>query len=115
MNNDRKKVSLKTLYRLVYNKPYSKDNIEDLNNEEWKEIQDTNKIYYISNKGRVKSLHGYETLILKPFCNQGGYARVDIVEDGKRVTRLVHRLVASAFLSPPKKLDMHLHHKDFCK
>lgn len=32
-NNDRKKVSLKTLYKLVYNKPYSKDSIENLENE----------------------------------------------------------------------------------
>ena len=35
---------------------------------------------YISSKGRIKSLQGYETIILKPFTNQGGYARVDIVE-----------------------------------
>ena len=32
-NNDRKKVSLKTLYKLVYNRPYSKDSIENLENE----------------------------------------------------------------------------------
>ena len=115
LSNDRKKISLKALYKLVYNKPYSKDNIESLNNEEWKEIEYTDGLYYISNKGRVKSLQGYETIILKPFYNNGGYARVDIVESGKRQTRLIHKLVASAFLLPPKKLDMHLHHKDFCK
>ena len=40
-NNDRKKVSLKTLYKLVYNRPYSKDSIENLENEEWKEIEET--------------------------------------------------------------------------
>lgn len=114
-NNDRKKVSLKTLYKLVYNRPYSKDSIENLDNEEWKEIDDTNGLYYISSKGRVKSLQGYETIILKAFNNQSGYARVDIIEGGKRQTKLIHRLVAAAFLPLPQKLEMQLHHKDFDK
>ena len=114
-NNERKKISLKTLYRLVYDKPYSKDDIENLDNEQWKEIDSTDGLYYISSKGRVKSLQGYETIILKPFNNQRGYARVDIVESGKRQTKLIHRLVAAAFLPLPQKLEMQLHHKDFDK
>lgn len=115
IDNDRRKVSLKTLYKLVYNKPYSKDNIQNIDDEQWKVIDDTEEMYYISSKGRIKSLQGYETIILKPFANQGGYARVDIVESGKRQTKLVHRLVAAAFLPFPQKLDMQLHHKDFNK
>lgn len=115
VNNDRKKVSLKTLYKLVYNKPYSKDNIKTLKNQLWKEIEQTEGLYYISNKGRVKSLQGYETIILKAFHNQQGYSRVDIVENGKRQTKLIHRLVAAAFLPLPQKLEMQLHHKDFNK
>ena len=115
VNNDRKKVSLKTLYKLVYNKPYSKDNIKNLIGQQWKEIQQTDGLYYISNKGRVKSLQGYETIILKAFHNQQGYSRVDIVENGKRQTKLIHRLVAAAFLPLPQKLEMQLHHKDFNK
>ena len=53
LDNKRKKVSLKTLYKLVYDKPFSRDNIENLNNEQWKEIDDTEHLYYISNKGRI--------------------------------------------------------------
>ena len=115
IDNNRKKVSLKTLYKLVYNKQYSKDSIQNLDNEQWKEIYDTEGMYYISSRGRIKSLQGYETIILKSFTNQSGYARVDIVESGKRQTKLVHRLVAAAFLPFPQKLDMQLHHKDFNK
>lgn len=100
-DNKRKKISLKTLYKLVFNKPFSIDNIDNLKEEQWKEIDGTEGLYYISNKGRVKSLQGYETIILKPFANKAGYLRVDIIEGGKRRTKLIHRLVAAAFLPFP--------------
>ena len=63
----------------------------------------------------MKSLQGYEAIILRSFNNNGGYARVDIVENGKCQTKLIHRLVAAAFLPLPEKIDMQLHHKDFNK
>ena len=115
VENKRKKIALKTLYKLVYNEPYSKDSIENIDKEVWKKIDDTDGLYYVSSKGRIKSLQGYETIILKSFHNQSGYARVDIIENGKKVTKLVHRLVAAAFLPIPKKFEMQLHHKDFDK
>ena len=43
-------------YKDIYNKPFCKDNIKDLENEEWKEIRGTDSYYLISNMGRVKSL-----------------------------------------------------------
>ena len=114
-NSKRKKISLKTLYKLVFNKVYSKDSIKDLDGEIWKDIDDTEGFYKISNKGRCKSLHGYNTILLKPFCNKSGYARIDINVHGKRQTKLLHRLVAAAFLPLPDKAFMELHHKDFNK
>ena len=36
-------VSLKTLYRQAFNKEYCIDNIEDLDNEVWNYIENTNK------------------------------------------------------------------------
>jgi hypothetical protein len=65
VNNTYKKISLKPLYQLVYGKIYCIDKIEDINNEVWKEIKGSNKKYYISNYGRVKSYTGYEAKILK--------------------------------------------------
>lgn len=107
-----KKIALKTLYKLVYGKPYCKDNIKPLHNEEWKEIEGTDGNYYVSNLGRLKSYKGYEALLMKPYLTANGYERVDIVLDNMRVSKLVHRLTASAFLPAPEKIDMVLHHKD---
>lgn len=110
-----KKVSVRTLYKALYNKPFCNDTIEDLENEQWKEITGTDGYYLISNMGRIKSLQSYDAKILKPYSNQYGYQRVDIVEDGKRVSKLVHKLTAAAWLPMPPQLDYQLHHKDFDK
>ena len=112
---NKKKIALSTLYKAVYNKKYCKDTILDITGEVWKDIEDTEGLYKVSNKGRIKSLQGYEAMILKPYNNKSGYARVDIIVDGQRQSKLVHRIVAAAFMQPPQKIDMQLHHKDFDK
>ena len=115
-DNRRKKVALRTLYWIVYRKHYCIDEIQNLDGEVWKEIDNTDGYYFVSNKGRIKSYKGFTAIILKPFINNiGGYERVDIVQEGKRQTKLVHRLVAAAFLPMPCNIDMNLHHKDFNK
>ena len=48
-----KTISQKTLYRMIYNKQFCNDNIQNKDNEIWKEIDRTNGVYYISNSGRV--------------------------------------------------------------
>ena len=110
-----KKVSIRTLYKALYNKPFCYDDIEDLENEQWKEITGTDGYYLISNMGRINSLQNYDAIILKPYSHQYGYQRVDIVEDGKRVSKLVHKLTAAAWLPMPPQIDYQLHHKDFDK
>ena len=109
-DNTYKTISLKTLYKLVYKKPYCEDHIQSLDNEVWKVIRNTNGLYYVSSYGRIKSYNGYEAILLKPYANQGGYLRVDIHIEGQRQSKLVHRLVAAAFLPMPRDLDDQLHH-----
>ena len=107
------KISLKKLYYLVFEKHYCIDNIKDLDNEVWKEIDNTNGTYLVSNKGRVKSIKGYEAIILKPMINHSGYLKVELLQDKQRVIKFIHRLVAAAFLETPQNIDMQIHHIDF--
>ncbi len=107
-----KSISLKKLYKLVFNKVYCVDNITNIEGEIWKEIKDTDGNYFISSYGRVKSYTGYQAVILKPATTATGYKRLQIVQKGILVNKLVHRLVASAFLLPPKSIDEIIHHKD---
>lgn len=110
-----KRISIKNLYSLVYNKIYCIDSIEDLENEEWKGIAGTGGKYFISNRGRCKSVADYESRIISPFTNKGGYLRVTLCIEGKKTNKFIHTLVASAFLNPPQNLEMQIHHKDFNK
>ena len=114
-DGSRKRISLNKLYKMVYNKSFCNDSIENLTGEEWKEIDRTEGVYFVSNLGRVKSYAGYEAIILKPTLTAKGYCRLDIIQEGQRATKFIHRLVAAAFLLPPKTIDMQLHHKDFNK
>lgn len=109
-NDTFKSISIKELYKLVYGKVFCDDTIENLDGEIWKPIENTDDIYWISNKGRVKSLADYKAKILRPVKNHGGYDRVTIVQDKVRLNKLVSRLVAAAFLMPPNSVDMELHH-----
>ena len=93
----RKNISLKRLYKLVYNKNFVIDNIKNLDGEEWREIAETNRNYYVSNKGRIKSYLGYYAKLLKPSITKKGYERLQIIQEGKIVNKYVHVLVATAF------------------
>lgn len=102
------KVGLKRVYREVFNAEYCQDNIQDIAGEVWKPIKHTRQRYFISNKGRVKSLCGYQAIILKAFDNGHGYQKVNI--QGKKY--YIHRLVALAFLDEPKPGEDTIHHRN---
>lgn len=99
-------ISIKKLYKLIYNINYCQDNTKDQNGEVWKEFD---QYYLVSNHGRVKSLKGYNARILKQYPNSKGYNRVII--NGKKI--LVHRMVAQLFVEndEPQK-NIIIHHKD---
>lgn len=84
------------------------------NIEIWKDIENYEGKYQVSNLGRIKSLerdafnqngtvnHHIEEKILVPIVNNGGYLYVNLYKNGKMKNMLVHRLVAMAFIPNPE-------------
>lgn len=60
--------------------------------EKWKKIDEFDG-YFVSNKGRIKGIK-----VLKPLETNCGYFRVCLYKNGKKCYRLIHRLVADAFI-----------------
>ena len=67
--------------------------------ETWREIEDLEGLYQVSDRGRVKNEAGY---VLKTRVNRGGYEAVSFCVDGVKLYYTVHRLVAKAFLPNPE-------------
>ena len=69
--------------------------------EVFKPIEEFDGRYLVSNLGRVKSLNYIykgNVGILKPINHHGGYQVVHLSKDGKIYNRMVHTLVAKAFI-----------------
>lgn len=72
--------------------------------EIWKDIEGYEKLYQVSNLGRVKSLKFGKERILKAIKGKDGYLRISFCKERKIKTFLVHRLVAFAFIPNPDNL-----------
>lgn len=76
-------------------------------NEVWKDVRGYEGLYQVSNFGRVKN----RNRLLKLQTKRDGYVGVALFKDGHRKDKLVHRLVAKAFIENAKgKLEVN--HKD---
>lgn len=96
--------------------------IEDLENEIWKDIPGYEGYYQVSNYGRVKSLprwivysdgrkYFYDGVLLKQKHDHGGYCGVELTTNSELETFKVHRLVAKMFIPNPDNLP-EVNHKD---
>ena len=86
--------------------------------EVWKDIKGYEGMYQVSNFGRVKSFDRYDKhgalwlgKILSNKPKKTGYVNVKFSVDGKRSVKLVHRLVAEAFI-PNIENKPEVNHKD---
>lgn len=80
-----------------------------------------NDYYSISNHGQAKSLERFinyghaialrKERILKPATDKGGYLRIGLHYNKKVINKLIHRLVAEAFIPNPLNLP-EINHKD---
>lgn len=84
--------------------------------EEWKDIEDFEGLYQVSNLGRVKSLvrpYRRTEKILTPTKNTTGYFIVGLRRPGSVKGMLVHRLVMQAFEPIDNPEEMTVNHKNF--
>ena len=81
--------------------------------EIWKDIQNYEGLYQISNQGSIRSLlrSGKCKRYLKPYITSDGYARVILSKNGKLKSHKIHRLVAETFIPNPDNLPQ-INHKD---
>lgn len=79
--------------------------------EEWRPIKGYEGLYEVSNMGRVKSLHAPQGIILKQGTYPNGYMGANLSKDGTVNMKLVHRLVAIAFIQNPNNYE-EVNHKD---
>lgn len=81
--------------------------------ETWKPVVGYEGLYEVSSKGNVRNLKTGR--ILKPIYSTNGYAMVDLTSTSNdRTKKLVHRLVAQAFIPNPNNLS-DVNHKDEIK
>ena len=72
--------------------------------EEWRDIIDYEGLYQVSNLGEVKSLEKLRGIVIKKehllslMERRDGYCQVTLTKNGKSVKKLVHVLVAQAFI-----------------
>lgn len=77
--------------------------IENLEGEEWLDIEGYEGLYQVSNKGRVKSLwYGKERILKSGYYTKYGHQFVVLCKNVVKATKHVHRLVAEAFLPNPE-------------
>jgi hypothetical protein len=77
--------------------------------EIWKDVVGYEGIYQVSNKGRVKRIGKYRNQItewesnkiLKPGVKNNGYLFCQLSKDNKTSPKMIHRLVAEAFIDNP--------------
>ena len=83
--------------------------------EEWKPIQGYENKYFISNKGRVKSMFDNNDrpreLMRKLRITKNGYYYLNLWKNGKLKVKKPHRLVAETFIPNPENKPQ-VNHKD---
>lgn len=102
---------MKTELIMIQPKDNAWYSLDNLPNEEWKDIQGYEGLYQVSNYGRVKSLQNNK--IMKPGKSKSNNYRyhITLCKDGVHKSAKCHRLVAQAFVPNPDNLP-EVNHKN---
>ena len=79
----------------------------NVNDELWKPLEGLEHLYQVSNMGNVSNYRKY----LSGQLINSGYLKIGLKYKGKTLNRLVHRLVATAFIDNPDN-KREVNHKD---
>lgn len=85
---------------------------EELNNEQWRDIDGYEGMYQVSDLGRVRSRKSGEWKVKKLNRTTKGYLQIDLHRDGKGKNYMVHRLVAQAFIENDDDTKIYINHRD---
>lgn len=97
-------------------------NVHCLENEEWRDIHGYEGLYQVSSFGRIKRLKGVTARkngykipiperILNGSKNYYGYKQISLSKNREKKRFMIHRLVATAFISNPEEFPI-INHKD---
>ena len=80
--------------------------------EVWKQVSDFEGLYEVSNEGRIRKVRFInnhvdkeKVFLVTPQDNGRGYLKVSLYKNGQQTQRLVHRVVADAFLDRDPNRD----------
>jgi hypothetical protein len=79
--------------------------------ETFKAVVGYEKLYEVSDAGNVRTLIQKPPRLLKPGFGTSGYRFVNLTKRGEIRNRMIHRLVAEAFIGPLEK-GMEVNHKN---
>ena len=109
----RERTAVKTVIAMIDGKymnklddSYYSLNLNDLPNEQWRDVSGYEGLYQVSTLGRVKSFHNDKIIIRKPVTLSGGYQQVSLDKNGKRKCMGIHVLVAKMFIPNPENKPM---------
>jgi len=89
------------MYYCTYTNIPEDNPVLNYDNESWKPVKGFEKIYEVSDLGRVRNSRNK---ILKTYKINSGYDSIKFTVGGSRSAHLVHRLVAKAFIENPEGL-----------
>lgn len=88
---------------------------EELNNEQWRDVDGYDGAYQVSDLGRVRSQKSGEWKVMKAINDNRGYLQVQLSKDGKKKNFFVHRLVAQAFIENDDDNKTQINHRNEIK
>ena len=86
-------------------------NYKNLPHEIWRDVENYEGFYKVSNYGRVKSNHEKRKIVLRPTINEWGYPFCSLCKFTTKRSFQIHRLVAQNFIPNPENKPQ-VNHKD---